>query len=279
MFLVPKSLLNLNRADLGDEMFTKVQKRGVTNIPIEPREVRARQKRKRRTIKKIRLDIEVRETKLTINVTVYRRSNGRWYVRFWLNGQRRMLSTGENDYDKALLKIKEILQRARDPKASRRKPSITVAQLATEFEQYIEKRWMPSTVENDKGRLKKLRAEFGNKMVSEITEQQLTIYLKRRKDETVVRLRDGTRYEQKIDITTVKRELTTIKLLFKFAEEKGYIATNPALKTTPFPIGSNRNCFINTNERRRFTEDELNRLLGACKHSDNEILYEIVADV
>lgn len=233
-------------------------------------------RRRSRHNRKVRLDITSRGNTLTVDVTIYRRKNGRWYIRFWLNGQRRMLSTGEADYDKALLKIKEIVQRAGNPKASRRKPSITFSQLAKEFEQYIEKRWMPSTVKNDKSRLNNLRAEFGNKKVSEISEHQLTTYLERRKDKTVVRIKDGTRYEQKINVCTVNRELTTIKLIFKFAEDKGYIATNPAQKIIPFPIVHNHGDFYTFNERRGLTEEELYRLLEACKLSDNPILYEIV---
>jgi len=187
-----------------------------------------------------------------------------------------MLSTGETDYDKALLKIKEILQRAGDPKAARRQSPITFSRLAKEFEQYIEKRWMPSTVENDKSRLKNLRKEFGNKNLSEITEHQLIAYLERRKDKTVVRIKEGNRYEQKIDVSTVNRELTSIKLIFKFAVDKGYVTTNPAEMIKPFPILPNNDGIIDSNERRPLIKDELNRLLGACKVSDNPILYEIV---
>lgn len=222
------------------------------------------------------LDLVNKGITLGSTMTLCQRKNGRWYVRFWLNGQRRMLSTGEIDYDKALLKVKEILDRAEDPKASHRKPSITFSQLATEFEHHIEKRWMPSTVENDKSRLKNLRKEFGNKTLSEITEHQLIAYLERRKDKTVVRIKEGTRYEQKIDVSTVNRELTSIKLIFKFAVDKGYVTTNPAGMIKPFPILPNNDGIIDSNERRPLIKDELNRLLEACKVSDNPILYEIV---
>lgn len=187
-----------------------------------------------------------------------------------------MLSTGETGYDKALLKIREIIQRADDPKTPKRKTSITFSQLATEFEDYIEKRWMPSTVENDRSRLKNLRKEFGSKYLSEIAKHQLTAYLERRKDKTVVRIKNGTRYEQTINVSTVNRELTSIKLIFKFAVDKGYITTNPSEMIKPFPILPNNDGIIDSNERRSLTKDELSRLLGACKQSDNPTLYEIV---
>ena len=56
------------------------------------------------------LDFALGRVKLTGNVRLYQRANGRWYVRFTLSGKRRMLSTGEQDRIKALLKISEIVK-------------------------------------------------------------------------------------------------------------------------------------------------------------------------
>lgn len=237
--------------------------------------LRRRSRRRRIAFPACDLDFSFKGAKLTNNMTLFQRTNGRWYVRFWLNGQRRMLSTGETIYDNALLKVKEILDRAEGPKAPE-PSSITFSQLTVEFEHYIEKRWMPSTVENDKSRLKNLRTEFGTKNVSEITEHQLTAYLERRKGKAVVRIKEGSRHEQNIDVSTVNRELTSIKLIFKFAEERGYITINPAQKIKPFPTVTNHDDLIDFHGRRGLTTDELDRLLGACKHSENPILYEIV---
>ncbi len=222
------------------------------------------------------LDIKNTVTTLGNRMTLFQRSNGRWYVRFWLNGQRRMLSTGETDYDKALMTVKEIIEGAANPTRSMQSPPITFFQLADEFERYIEKRWMPKTVENDKSRLRGLRAVFGKKNVSDISRQQLMDYLEQRTEKTVVRVKAGKRYEQKINIDTVNRELTSIKLLFKFAVEKGYITENPAEKIKPFPRLPDKDGNIPTGERRPLTKDEWNRLLEASEKSKNELLTFIL---
>lgn len=225
-------------------------------------------RRKRRSRWKIRLDIGLRGATLTIDMTLYRRKNGRWYVRVWLNGQRRMLSTGETDYDKALLKTKEIVERAANPKVT--KPGVTFSKLANEFAGYVEERWAASTVYKDKSRMRKLRAAFGDKKLSEITEHSIDTYMKKRKQDVVIRLKDGERREQKTKASTVNRELALLKLLFKQAVAWKYTDANPASNVKPFPESHDYE------DRRVLGEEELKCLFEACKRSDNPILYEIV---
>lgn len=228
--------------------------------------------RKRRRVKphlaRLRFDFEINGVKLQIDVTLFQRSNGRWYVRFRLNGQRRMLSTGETDYDSALLKTKELVEQAAKPKTS--KPGVTFAELIKEFTDYIENHWAASTIEKDKSRMRKLLAAFGEKQLTEITEHAIDTYMKRRKQDKVIRLKDGERREQKTKASTVNRELAVLKLLLKQAVRWRYIDTNPAEKVKPFPESHTYD------DRRVLGEDELHRLFEACKRSDGPILYEIV---
>jgi integrase len=179
-----------------------------------------------------------------------------------------MLSTGETDYDRALLKAKEIVERAANPRVV--KTGITFSQLVKEFTEHVEERWSSSTVLKDESRLHKLLAAFGNKKLEEITQQSIDQYMRKRKQDVVLRVKDGERHEQKIKASTVNRELTLLKLIFKQAISWKYLEVNPASEVKPFPTS------YDYDDRRVLTEDELYRLFEACKKSDNPILYEIV---
>ncbi len=196
------------------------------------------------------LDLRLSLTKLSPAMNL-RQRNGRWYLRLWLDGSRREFATGETDYDKALLKISEIVRKA--TQETSRGP-ITFEELASEYIPYAQANKADKTASEEVIKLKGILKVFGNRKLSEITTREIESYLlKRGKD---------------VGRATVARDLALIRYMLRKAVDWGYLKENPAqkIKSPKEPPG-----------RTRWLRDsEKERLLDACKHSQNPFLYEIV---
>ena len=65
---------------------------------------------RRKRPRRFRIDFLLNRDKIPLDVTLFQRFNGRWYARFTLNGKRYMVSTGETDETRALLKLGKIVE-------------------------------------------------------------------------------------------------------------------------------------------------------------------------
>ncbi|MQY70885.1 tyrosine-type recombinase/integrase, partial [bacterium] len=183
--------------------------------------------------------------KLTGNVRLFQRTNGRWYVRFTLNGKRRMLSTGETDRTKALLKISEIVKEAEleDTLGHKVKTDVTLSELAKEYTPYAESNKAPSTLYRDKSRMRKLLETFGKKKLSEITGRDIERYMQSRRKEGK-------------QPATVNREFALLRHMLRKAVEWDYLSGSPARTVKPFKESPGRVRYLSDSERER--------LLDAC---------------
>ena len=191
------------------------------------------------------LDFSIKGIKLTGNVRLFQRVNGRWYVRFTLNGKRRMLSTGETDRTKALLKISEIVREAEleDTLGRKVKTDVTLSELAKEYTPYAEANKAPSTLYRDKSRMRKLLETFGKKKLSEITGRDIERYMQSRRKEGK-------------QPATVNREFALLRHMLRKAVEWDYLSVSPARTVKPFKESPGRVRYLSDSERER--------LLGAC---------------
>ena len=219
---------------------------------------RVKRRRRNRTIvlRPTDLDISIKGIKLIGNVRLFQRTNGRWYVRFTLNGKRRMLSTGETDKTHALLKLGEIVKQAnlKDSLGSETKPINTFAELVKEYTPYAKINKSASTVEREKYTRRILLRSFGKKKLSEITRKDVDTHAQQRRRE----LAPGS----------INRELSLLKNMLDMAVEWGCLESNPARKVKQLKEPPGRIKWLN--------DSELERLLDACKLSTNPILYQIV---
>lgn len=206
-----------------------------------------RRRKSRRRIVAFRpydLDFPAYQIKLTGNVRLFQRSNGRWYVRFTLNGKRFFLSTGERDQNKALLKTLEIVKKAELGKKHDilQDKGISFSELAQEYLSWAEANKSASTVKADKSRIRVLSLHFGNKMLEEITTRDIEQYvLESRKARTPA---------------TCNRKLALMKHMFRKAIDWGYVNANPALSVRLLKEPPGRVRYL--------CETELQRLLDAC---------------
>lgn len=198
----------------------------------------------------IDLDLRISLIKLSSAMNL-RQRNGRWYLRLWLNGSRREFATGERDYDKALLKISEIVRKA--TQETSRGP-ITFAEYTEEYIPYAKANKAEKTATEEIIKLKRILEALGKRKLSEITTREIESYLLRR--------------GKNVGNATVARDLALIRFMFRKAVEWGYIKENPAqkIKAPKEPPGRSR--WLKDSERER--------LLYFCKHSKNPLLYEIV---
>jgi integrase len=193
--------------------------------------------------------------KLTGKVTVFRRSNGVWYVRFTLNGKRRMLSTKERDKEKALLKIREIVnQSAEDKHLSESRQKTTFAKLTLEYRPFAEKTKSVSTLRGEASVTKHLLKAFGNKNLQEITGRDIENYM--------------LTLSKSVKPATVNRHIALMRHMLRKATEWGYIKDNPARMVKQFKEPPGRTRWL--------TDSERERLLYECRLSKSELLYQIV---
>lgn len=198
------------------------------------------------------LDFPAYQTKLTSNVRLYRYTNGRWYVRFTRNGKRRMLSTGETDKTQALLKLVEIVKAAERTEGP--KNTLTFKELVEEYIAYAEVNKAVSTAKEDKRKLPKIIAEFGVERLTDLTQRKVELFVQARGKE--------------VKPATVNRDLTLIKHMLNKAVDWGYLNANPVKRVRFLKEPPGRTRYLNENERER--------LLDACRHSESEMLYPAV---
>lgn len=217
---------------------------------------RRRSRRPRIAFHPYDLDFSGHQIKLTRSVRLYRYTNGRWYVRFTLNGKRRMLSTGETDKTHALLKFGEIVKAAEraDALGFQAKSVSTFRELAEEYIVYAEVNKATSTFKGDKRRLPKLLAVFGALELTDMTQRRIELFIEARGKE--------------VKPATVNRDLALIKHMLSKAVDWGYLKSNPVKRVRFLKEPPGRTRYLNENERER--------LLDACKHSESEMLYPIV---
>jgi len=213
-------------------------------------------RRKRRSRWKVRLDIGLRGATLTIDMTLYRRKNGRWYVRVTLDGRQWERSTGETDRDKALCKISEIVKQAvrgiENGYTGKTKVVTTLSELAKEYIPYAEAHKAKSTVEKEASKMKLLVSAFGERKLTGITVRDIELYMQHRSK--VVKPR------------TVNLELALLRHMLNKAVDWGYLKGNPAKRVKPFKEPPGRIRYLR--------RDEYDRLLSVCQLTPG--LYEIV---
>jgi len=234
-------------------MILFIEKMGtVTDQPV----LRRKSRHKRIVLRPRDLDFSIKGIKLSGNVRVYQRDNGRWYVRFTLNGKRRMLSTGETDKTQALLKLGEIVKAAECTNAfgPPLKRVSTFRELAEEYIAYAEANKASSTIQRDKRRLGKLFAAFGSNRLTDITQRKVELYMQER--------------EKEVKPATVNREFALLRHMLRKAVEWDYLPVSPARTVKPFKESPGRVRYLSDSERER--------LLDACKHSDSDMLYPVV---
>jgi integrase len=231
-----------------------------TDILIVQGRKRIKPRRRRRpervVLRSTDLDFSAEGIKLTGNVRLYQRDNGRWYVRFTLNGKRRMLSTGERDKTRALLKLGEIVREAaiKDTLGSETKLISTFAELGKEYTPYAKDNKATTTTDREKYTMRILLRTFGNKKLSEIKSLDIEQYKQIRRKE--------------VKTSSVNRELALFRHMLNKAVDWGYLEASPARRIKPFKEPKGRIRWLN--------DAECERLLDACRHSKSPMLYPIV---
>lgn len=229
---------------------------GTVDEPKSNKPLPTARRNRRRSIKRLALratdlDLQNKGAKLTGNVRLYQRSNGRWYARFTLNGKRRMLSTGETDETRALLKLGEIVKNLCDNGTKALK---SFSELAREYNNYAEINKAPSTLEREKYTMRILIRTFGKMKLTTITRLDIDRHIQQRRKEVAP--------------ASINRELSLLKNMLKMAVQWEYLDKSPArdVKAIREPPG----------RVKWLSEAERERLLDACKRSANAMLYEIV---
>lgn len=164
------------------------------------------------------LDFLTDDVKLKGNVRIYRHANGRWYVRFKLNGKRFFLSTGERDQTKALLKTSELIknsERKGKPKTAD-KAVETFAQLAEVYARYSKANKGSYTVLKERSKMRSLLRAFGQRRLDEITSHDIERYMETRRE--------------KVQPATVNHDLALLKHMFHKAVDWEYVDDSPARK-------------------------------------------------
>lgn len=187
------------------------------------------------------LDFLTDDVKLKGNVRIYRHANGRWYVRFKLNGKRLFLATGETDETRALLKISEVVKRA-EQREAQSSSGKTFSDLCEEYTPYAVSNKAQSTIDKDKSRMKVLLAHFGKSKIAEISAKDVEQYMQKR--------------SLKLKPASVNRELALLRHMLSKAVDWGYLDSNPAKKVKPFKEPPGRVRYLSDGERER--------LLNSC---------------
>lgn len=218
---------------------------------------RFRKNRCRKTaVRSCRLDLSLHRAKISATVRLNQRSNGRWYVRFTLDGKRRMLSTGETDKTLALLKLGKIVEQAilQHETGTDNKTITTFKGLVQEYKDYAEVNKETTTLEREKYTLNILMRTFGKKKLEEITQLEVERHIRNRR--------------KQVKSSSCNRELSLLKDMLNKAVEWGCIASNPArkVKTLKEPPG----------RIRRLNNAERERLLDEAKRSTNPIVYPLL---
>ncbi|MBN2379042.1 site-specific integrase [candidate division WOR-3 bacterium] len=187
---------------------------------------------------------------------LYLRNNGRWYVRFTLNGKSRMISTRETDYSHALQKLGKIVDNVafNDALSINDKRVTTFSGLKSEYVPYAKDNKATSTSEREKYTMRTLSRAFGSRKLKEITVHEIERFMQRRRKD--------------VKPESVNRELALLRHMLTKAVDWGYLKENPGKKVRPFKESSGRIRFL--------TDCERERLLDACKQSKNTLLYPIV---
>ena len=211
---------------------------------------------KKRASRKITVDFEREGIKLILRVRLHQRSNGRWYVRFTIDGKQWERSTGETDRDKALCKISEIVKDVSeealyDSTKPKDRP-LTLSGLVSEYTEYSKAHKEFSTHSKEESKMKHILEAFGNRKLSQITPRDIERYMERRK--------------QTAKPATANREFSLFRHMLSKAVDWGYLKDNPAKRVKPFKEPPGRIRFL--------SQDECERLLDACKCTEG--LYEIV---
>lgn len=196
-------------------------------------------RRNRMVLRASDLDFLARDVRLTGKVRIYQHANGRWYVRFKLNGKRLFLATGETDRTRALLKINEVVKRA-EQKASPPSAGKTFLDLCEEYAPYAETHKEHSTVYRDRSRMKVLLAHFGKTEIAEIGAKDVEQYMQKRC--------------KKLKPSSVNRELALLRHMLSKAVDWGYLDSNPAKKVNPFKEPPGRVRYLSEGERERLLD-------------------------
>lgn len=209
---------------------------------------------RRKRPRRFRIDFLLNRDRITADVTLFQRSNGRWYARFTLNGKRYMVSTGETDKTRALLKLGKIVEKSTAQDKTGVKQIGTFAELEKEYTPYAKNNKSASTVERERYTMGILLRAFGKLQLREVT----PLLVERYKQSRVKQVKPAS----------VNRELSLLKNMLSKALEWGFIETNPASKVKSFKEPSGRMKWLNDSERER--------LLAECRLSDNPLLYAVV---
>jgi integrase len=208
----------------------------------------------RRSHFKTALDFSHRGIRIRLAMNL-RRRHGRWYVRFSLDGKQWERSTGESDRDKALCKISEIVKQAAHEIEQGVTQSVTTfAELVAEYRPFAKVNKAASSYEREASTTRVLMRVFADAKLAKITRLDIELYMQKRLE--------------KVKPSSVNRELALLRHMLNKAVDWGYLKTNPAARVKPFKEPPGRVRYLSDGERER--------LLDACKDSENAMLYPVV---
>lgn len=236
------------------EQIVALERYASTLLAPKVHPLRRRSLRHRIALHSYDLDFSLKDAKLTADVTLYQRNNGRWYARFTLNGKRYMVSTGETDKTRALLKLGKIVEKGTVQDTAGIKQNCTFAELEKEYSPYARNNKSPSTVARERYTMHILLRAFGKMKLKEIT----ALVIERYKQSRI----------KEVKPSSINRELSLLKNMLSKSVEWGFIETNPASKVKSFKEPAGRMKWLNDSERER--------LLAECKQSENPLLYAVV---
>jgi len=201
------------------------------------------------------LDFKTSSAILVVKVKLFQR-NGVWYLRFRLNNKRLMRSTREREREKALLKIREVVNNASGKESLRETKAIpTFTAFALEFFNNVRRTYKTSTYKGDKRRIRNLLPYFGKMKLNKITLKDVDDYREKR-------------LKQPIKNGTVNRDTELLNRILNKAVTWELLKDNPIKKLKRLKEPRDR--------IRWLRREEETRLLDACKISENPLLYYIV---
>jgi integrase len=171
-------------------------------------------------------------------MSVYRRGKVYWYV-FEFEGRKIQESSGFTNKTAALRaearRRLDLLERRAGLKRS--KPAPKFEEFVDQFLKWSEQQHRPKTHELHYGNCKALKRFFRGKWLDEITQGMAEDFKVRRAQEK----RWGEREETAVSGVTVNRALSTLRLIYNYAERCGFLVSNPVKHVTFFrEIGRTR---------------------------------------
>lgn len=180
-----------------------------------------------------------------------------YYIVYTLNGKKVWEPAGHS------LKLARELETKKKHDANNKKLGIVNKELKNiAFDDFVDNQFIPhyrlknKAFQSESSRFRITKEFFGSMSLKSIKEYDIDRFLK------------YLQQERGISKSTINRYIATIKRMLNYAIELDIIGINPARHVKQMPVDNKRSRYL--------TQEEIQRLLKACKESKSDKLYYIV---